>query len=64
MELSIAPELYRPAFATDLPADVTEALAVMQRPFAAIFDDRAQAAAWKTLPSWAADATSAVPVRG
>lgn len=25
----------------------------MQRPFAAIFDERAQAAAWKTLPSWA-----------
>ena len=30
----------------------------MQRPFAAIFDDRAQAAAWKTLPSWAVVATA------
>jgi len=30
----------------------------MQRPFAAIFDDRAQAAAWKPLPSWAAVATA------
>jgi pimeloyl-ACP methyl ester carboxylesterase len=33
-------------------------LAVMQRPFAAIFEDRAQAAAWKRLPSWAVVATS------
>ena len=53
VELWIAPELYQSAFAADLPADETEVLAVMQRPFAAIFDDRAQAAAWKTLPSWA-----------
>jgi pimeloyl-ACP methyl ester carboxylesterase len=58
VELSIAPELYRSAFAADLPAEVTEVLAVMQRPFAAIFDDRAQAAAWKTLPSWAVVATA------
>ena len=33
-------------------------LAVSQRPFAAIFEDRAEAAAWKTLPSWAVVATS------
>jgi pimeloyl-ACP methyl ester carboxylesterase len=33
-------------------------LAVSQRPFAAIFEDRAQAAAWKKLPSWAIVATS------
>lgn len=58
VELSIAPELYRSAFAADLPEDVTEVLAVMQRPFAAIFEDRAQAAAWKTLPSWAVVATA------
>jgi pimeloyl-ACP methyl ester carboxylesterase len=58
VELSIAPELYQSAFAADLPSDVTEVLAVMQRPFAAIFDDRAQAAAWKTLPSWAVVATA------
>jgi hypothetical protein len=36
----------------------TELRAVMQRPFAAIFEDRAQAAAWKSLPSWAVVATS------
>ena len=57
VELSIAPELYQSAFAADLPSEVTEVLAVMQRPFA-IFDDRAQAAAWKTLPSWAVVATA------
>jgi pimeloyl-ACP methyl ester carboxylesterase len=58
VELTIAPELYRSAFAADLPSDVTEVLAVSQRPFAAILDDRAQAAAWKTLPSWAVVATA------
>jgi pimeloyl-ACP methyl ester carboxylesterase len=58
VELSIAPELYRSAFAADLPSEQTEVLAVMQRPFAAIFEDRAQAAAWKTLPSWAVVATA------
>ena len=58
VELTIAPELYRSAFAADLPSEETDVLAVMQRPFAAIFEDRAQAAAWKRLPSWAVVATS------
>jgi pimeloyl-ACP methyl ester carboxylesterase len=58
VELSIAPELYQSAFAGDLPSEETEVLAVMQRPFAAIFEERAQAAAWKTLPSWAVVATA------
>jgi pimeloyl-ACP methyl ester carboxylesterase len=58
VEFTIAPESYRAAFAADLPAEETEALAVMQRPFAAIFEDRAQAAAWKRLPSWAVVATA------
>src|SRR4051812_10406480 len=58
VELTIAPELYREAFASDLSEDVTRVLAVSQRPFAAIFEDRAQAAAWKTLPSWAVVATA------
>ncbi|MEA2471395.1 MAG: hypothetical protein QOE38_2394 [Thermoleophilaceae bacterium] len=57
VELTISPELYQSAFAADLPHEQTELLAVMQRPFAAIFDDRAQAAAWKSLPSWAVVAT-------
>ncbi|HEX3317567.1 MAG TPA: alpha/beta hydrolase [Solirubrobacteraceae bacterium] len=58
VELTIAPELYQEAFAADVSEDVTRVLAVSQRPFAAILDDRAQAAAWKTLPSWAVVATS------
>jgi pimeloyl-ACP methyl ester carboxylesterase len=58
VELTIAPELYQEAFAADLSEDVTRVLAVSQRPFAAIFEDRAQAAAWKTLPSWAVVATA------
>jgi pimeloyl-ACP methyl ester carboxylesterase len=57
-ELTIAPELYRSAFAADVPAETTDVLAVMQRPFAAIFDNRAQSAAWKTLPSWTVVATA------
>jgi len=57
VELTIAPELYREAFAADLSEDVIRVLAVSQRPFAAIFEDRAEAAAWKTLPSWAVVAT-------
>src|SRR3954470_13302286 len=63
VELTIAPELYRSAFAADLPSETTEVLAVSQRPFAAIFEDRARAAAWKTLPSWAlvATADNAIP---
>jgi pimeloyl-ACP methyl ester carboxylesterase len=56
--LTIAPELYHEAFAADLSSEVTRVLAVSQRPFAAIFEDRAEAAAWKTLPSWAIVATS------
>jgi pimeloyl-ACP methyl ester carboxylesterase len=57
-ELTIAAELYRSAFAADLPTETTEVLAVMQRPFAAIFDEQARAAAWKSLPSWAVVATA------
>jgi pimeloyl-ACP methyl ester carboxylesterase len=58
VELTIAPELYREAFAADLSDDAIRVLAVSQRPFAAIFEDRAEAAAWKSLPSWAVVATS------
>jgi len=63
VELTIAPELYREAFAADVSEDVTRILAVSQRPFAAIFEDRAEAAAWKTLPSWyvVATADKAIP---
>jgi pimeloyl-ACP methyl ester carboxylesterase len=66
VELSIAPELYRSAFASDLPSDLTEVLAVSQRPLAAILDERAQPAAWKPLPAWAVVATddNAIPPDG
>src|SRR3954471_19115169 len=66
VELTIAPELYREAFAADLPEDVTRVLAVRQRPFAASFEDRAEAAAWKSLPSWYVVATGdkAIPPEG
>ena len=56
-ELTIAPERYRSAFAADVPAETTEVLSVMQRPFAA-FEDPAPTASWKTLPSWYAVATA------
>ena len=41
-------------------------LAVRQRPFAAIFEDRPAAAAWKSLPSWFIVATgdNAIPPEG
>src|SRR4051812_44927980 len=47
VELTIRPELYQSAFAADVPSDKTAILAVSQRPFAAIFEERARAAAWK-----------------
>ena len=63
VELTIAPELYKEAFAADLSEDEIRVLAVSQRPFAAIFEDRAEAAAWKNLPSWyvVATADNAIP---
>src|SRR3954469_17181276 len=63
VELTIAPERYREAFAADVPEEDIRVLAVMQRPFAAIFEDRAEAAAWKSLPSWYVVATgdNAIP---
>ncbi len=66
VELTIAPELYKEAFAADLSDDLIEVLAVSQRPFAAIFEDRAEAAAWKSLPAWAIVATAdkAIPPDG
>ncbi|MGL5930523.1 MAG: alpha/beta fold hydrolase [Dermatophilaceae bacterium] len=57
VELDVAPDLYRAAFAADLPDRVTGPAAVSQRPWAAIFEDRAPAAAWRGLPSWAVVAT-------
>jgi pimeloyl-ACP methyl ester carboxylesterase len=52
VELTIAPEKYKDAFAGDLSDEEIRVLAVRQRPFAAIFEDAPSVAAWKTLPSW------------
>ena len=53
LEFTLAPELFQSTFAGDVPSEITDVAAVAQRPFAAVFDERAQVAAWKTLPSWA-----------
>jgi pimeloyl-ACP methyl ester carboxylesterase len=53
LEFTLAPELFQSTFAADVPSEITDIAAVAQRPFAAVFDERAQVAAWKTLPSWA-----------
>jgi pimeloyl-ACP methyl ester carboxylesterase len=54
VEVTILPEAFPSVFAADVPADVTEVLAVAQRPLAAgAFTETASAAAWKTKPSWA-----------
>ncbi len=58
LEFTLAPELFGPQFAADVPNEINDVAAIAQRPFAAVFDERAEAAAWKTLPSWAMVATS------
>ena len=58
VELTGAPEHYRAAFAADLSSADAATAAVGQRPWAAVFEDRAAAAAWKSLPAWAVVATA------
>jgi pimeloyl-ACP methyl ester carboxylesterase len=54
VEVTIAQDAFPSVFAADVPADVTEVLAVAQRPLtAAAFEEAATAAAWRTKPSWA-----------
>ncbi|WP_372511743.1 alpha/beta fold hydrolase [Carbonactinospora thermoautotrophica] len=54
VELSIAPEAFPTVFAADSPPDAAAVAAVSQRPIAAsAFEDKASAAACRTLPSWA-----------
>ncbi|MFL5994560.1 MAG: alpha/beta fold hydrolase [Streptomyces sp.] len=63
VEVTIQAEAFPGIFAADVPAPVTQALAVSQRPLAASsFTEPASAAAWKTKPSWAlvADADQAI----
>jgi pimeloyl-ACP methyl ester carboxylesterase len=59
VEVSLAPEEYLSVFGAGMPADAAAVAAVSQRPIAAsALDDKASAAAWKTLPSWAVVATA------
>ncbi|MFJ9118604.1 alpha/beta fold hydrolase [Streptomyces sp. NPDC102394] len=54
VEVTIQAEAFPGIFAADVPAPVTKALAVSQRPLAtSVFDEPAAAAAWQTKPSWA-----------
>ncbi|MFD9238432.1 alpha/beta fold hydrolase [[Kitasatospora] papulosa] len=54
VEVTIAAEKFPEIFAADVPADVTEVLAVSQRPLSTtVFTEAAAAAAWRTKPSWA-----------
>jgi len=66
VELTIAPEKYKEAFASDLSDEEIRVLAVRQRPFAAIFDDAPSVAAWKSLPCWylVASRDGAIPPEG
>jgi pimeloyl-ACP methyl ester carboxylesterase len=59
IELYLKREAFREAFAADLPERVATVLAAGQRPItAAALEERAPAAAWRTLPSWYLVATA------
>ncbi|MEV7198099.1 alpha/beta hydrolase [Streptomyces sp. NPDC093510] len=54
VEFTVRTEAFPEIFAADVAADVTEVLAVAQRPLAAAaFTEKAATAAWRTKPSWA-----------
>ncbi|MET8562644.1 alpha/beta hydrolase [Streptomyces flaveolus] len=54
VEVTIAEDAFPSVFAADVPGEVTKVLAAAQRPLAAaVFEETASAAAWKTKPSWA-----------
>ncbi|WP_240197417.1 alpha/beta fold hydrolase [Nonomuraea lactucae] len=58
VELTIKQDKFREQFAADVPARKAAAMAAAQRPVAvAALEERATAAAWKTIPSWALIAT-------
>jgi pimeloyl-ACP methyl ester carboxylesterase len=59
VEVSLAPEEYLSVFGAGMPAAAAAVAAVSQRPIAtSALEDKASAAAWKTLPSWAVVATA------
>jgi pimeloyl-ACP methyl ester carboxylesterase len=58
-EFTIDPAGFREAFAADLPAEQTAAMAATQRPVAELaFSEPNGPPAWKNLPSWAIVATA------
>ncbi|MCX4784878.1 MULTISPECIES: alpha/beta fold hydrolase [unclassified Streptomyces] len=57
-DLYIRSEKFHDVFAADVPPDTAAALAAAQHPISgAAFMDKATAAAWRTIPSWALVAT-------
>ncbi|MEJ8633879.1 alpha/beta hydrolase [Streptomyces sp. MS2.AVA.5] len=53
-DLYIQPAKFHDVFAADLPAKTAAVMSAAQRPIAAsAFTDKALAAAWRTIPSWA-----------
>jgi len=59
VEVTIVPEAFPSVFAADVPIELTEILAVAQRPLAAsAFTETATAAAWQSKRSWALVATA------
>ncbi|WP_328419331.1 alpha/beta fold hydrolase [Streptomyces sp. NBC_00443] len=58
-DLYISPDKFRAVAAEDLPQAATSVAAAAQRPISATaFTDKVTAAAWRTIPSWAAVATN------
>jgi pimeloyl-ACP methyl ester carboxylesterase len=65
-DLYIKQDKFREVFAADVPRNVTELMAVTQRPIAvSALDANATKAAWKTIPSWTMITTQdlAVPLQ-
>ncbi|WP_433347531.1 alpha/beta hydrolase [Microtetraspora malaysiensis] len=59
VDLYIRADMFRAAFAADLPASTTDLMQLTQRPFAArSLTDVTTAAAWRTIPSWAIVSTA------
>lgn len=53
VDLYLRPDIFRTAFAADLPRQTTDLMWATQRPLAAAaFAEPAGAAAWRTIPSW------------
>jgi pimeloyl-ACP methyl ester carboxylesterase len=53
VDIYLKQDAFPEAFAADLPAKTAAVMAAAQRPLAAAGGDPSQAAAWKTIPSWA-----------